>query len=414
MKFLNNLFFSLILIVISVEINSVKSFANEPGNKAKGRTADIILNDYISEDSLDTRLRLIEELKRISRDKNISTWKAILTSSRRSETENAILSHLALLEDSRTITAIAKKLRVPRQEVRIKAAQILSEIGNDTMFPEILPLAFSKNPMDKIYFLEALKYLYDKRFESIVSNMIKDKFKSIKIYALKCAVDNEIKDLIPVIRKEIINSDNNEFLVNGLKALIELNDRNARSAIRKTMKSDSQEVRGASIKAAEKLRIHLSPYFISSILSRETVRDNKLELIELLIYDRSKAGGESLTKTIASEKDPVVQSQAIHALAQSGSRYQSNLKEMISHHNFRVRAQACHSYVSSSKTISLSLINNILKNDKSRFVKSACLYSMLENKPKDLEDMLYEIYVFEKDVLYRDMLRKAIMKTAGE
>ena len=70
-----------------------------------------------------------------------------------------------------------------------------------------------------------------------------------------------------------------------------------------------------------------------------------------------------------------------------------------------------HSYISLAGRLDRDKIFEALKKDKSRYVRSACLFAMLSHDPRSLKSMLYEIYVEEKDPVFKDLIRKALTKT---
>ena len=96
MKSIINLIITLVITILLLPHFTEAGFLNR---KPEQRNASVIEREYRSDDSLNTRLKLLEELKKISDpNEDLNIWISLLEFSKRPETEIAIMSHLASIK----------------------------------------------------------------------------------------------------------------------------------------------------------------------------------------------------------------------------------------------------------------------------------------------------------------------------
>ena len=368
--------------------------------------------EYLDQEDLEPRLRIISTLKLYNSRENLHIWEELLRASDRTGTETAIMEIFEKIEEAAPVTALAEKLRVPRITVREKAAILLQKIGNDRAFPVIIPMASSSIAVERIYFLQALKHLYDRRFFSTVISMLDDKEKSVRIYALQCLTSNDVRDSIPRIRSLILRETNSEVKIEGILSLMNFKDTRSSYILLKTIKDRDDRVRLVSVKALAGMDISSSSYSLSNMLRTEQDRTVRGAIIDALISFRNGGGMNGLRYIIEKENNTKLRIKAAFALGEirEESETYSILKKALSDGDYRVRGEACNALGRLKKAGVSGILIETITNEKSRYVRSAALYALKRIDDRRNTTALFDIYSGEKDPLFREMLRLYIRK----
>jgi len=362
-------------------------------------------DEYLDDDDEEIRGRIITALKLYTPEQIAPFWIELLKETRNTNLEISIIDHLG--KNKYFTPVIAEKLLVPNTEVRERAALALKNSGDDRILPVILNLGRSTNPIDRIYLLEALKYLYDVRFQKVVLSFLDDENKSVRIYALKCATDNDIKESIPIIKRLVSNDSNDEVRKRSIESLVYFHDTGSGFTIASVLKEGKKDLTLAAIKALRDLKYSTAAGPISEILMRETDREIKAAAIDAL-SGFGKAGNiEGLRHIITGDEDPVMRIKAIHALGEV-SEERSTIEILtltLSNSDYRIRGEGCSAMGKLKKNRTSQVLLNQIMTDNSRYVRSAALYSL--EKIRDEKDIvpLFDIYSAEQDPVFRHLLK---------
>lgn len=362
-------------------------------------------DEYLDDDDEDIRGRIITALKLYPPEQIAPFWIEILKQTSGTALEISLIDHLG--RNKYFTPVIAEKLLFPVSEVREKAALALKSSGDDRILPVILNLGRSSNPIDRIYLLEALKHLYDVRFQKLVISFLNDENKSVRIYALKCATDNTIKESVPVIKRLITTDNNDEVRKRSIEALVYFKDTGSGSIISSVLKEGKRDLSLAAIKALRDLKYSSAAVPVSGILLTESDREIKAAAIDALIGFGRAGNIEGLKHIIIKDEDPFMRIKAIHAIGEVTEERASMdiLTLTLSDSDYRIRGEACNAIGKLKKSRASSILLNQIKTDNSRYVRSAALYSL--ERIKDEKDIvpLFDIYSVEQDPVFRHLLK---------
>lgn len=367
----------------------------------------LLEEEFLDDDDEETRGRIISALKEYPVASNARIWIKMLKSAKNRNTEIALIEFLGSSKGSIFTIPVAEKLIVPRTEVREKAAMILKKHGDDRMLPVILSQGQSKNPIERIYFLEALNYIYDVRFQKLLVSMLGDENKSVRIYAIKCVNNNEVKEALPSMRRLVSHDDNNEARRMGIASLVAFKDTQSGSMLTGILKDRDPSIRLSAVKALRDLKYQQSASAISDLLSREEDREVKLAAIETLTSFKKTGSTGGLKHIIKSDSDTTARIKAIYALGVAGDSRDAIdiLKEAASDSEYRIRGEACNALGMFKKSGTSSFLIEQIKNDRSRYVRSAALFSIVRINDSSNIIKLFDIYAVEEDRVFREMLR---------
>lgn len=362
-------------------------------------------DEYLDDDDEEIRQRIISALKLYPPEEIAPVWIEILKKTGNSPLEISIIDYLG---KSRYFTqVIAEKLLAPMSEVREKAAKTLKNSGDDRILPVILNLGRSSNPIDRIYLLEALNHLYDVRFQKLLLSLLSDGNKSVRIYAIKCAMDNDIKESVQEIKKLVSGDDNDEVRKRAIQALVHFRDTGSGSTIASVLKEGKKDLTLAAIKALRDLKYSSAAVPISEILLSETDPDINAAAIDALCGFGKAGNIEGLRHIITGDEDPLMRLRGVYALGEvSEEKYTIDiLTTSLSDSDYRVRGEGCRALGKLKKSRTSSILLNQIRTDSSRYVRSAALYSI--QKIKDEKDLvpLFDIYSVEGDSVFGELLR---------
>ena len=370
----------------------------------------LLKEEYLDDDDEDARERIINALKEYPVQENSAAWIEMLRAAKEKKTEIALIEFLSASKTASFTIPIAEKLIVPRSEVREKAAVMLKKYGDDRMFPVILSLGQSRIPIDRIYFLEALNHLYDVRFQKLAISMLEDENKSVRIYAIKCVNNNEVKEALPALRKLAAKDDNSETRKMAIESLVSFKDTQSGSMLTGILKDESSEMRLEAVNALKELKYYNAAAPISEMLLKEEEPEIKYAVLDTLISFKKAGNINGLKYVIKNDKDSKMRIKAVYTIGvvseESGTL--DVLKEAVSDEDYRVRGEACSAMGSLKKGSASDVLINQIRTDKSRYVRSAALYSIVKINDSKNVIKLFDIYSAEEDKVFKELLRGII------
>jgi HEAT repeat protein len=376
----------------------------------------LLKEEFLDDDDEDARVGIITALKEYPVPEQTALWIEFLRTAKDKKTEIALIEFLSGSKTASFTIPIAEKLLVPRSEVREKAAMVLKKYGDDRMFPVILSLGQSKNTIDRIYFLEALNHLYDVRFQKLAISMLDDENKSVRIYAIKCVNNNEVKEALPSLRRLTAKDDNNETRKMGIESLVSFKDTQSGSMLIGILKDQSGEMRIEAVKALKELKYYSAAAPISEMLTREENTEIKYAALDTLISFKKAGNTKGLAHIIKKDPDSKMRIKAVYTLGVVGEESSTLevLKEAALDEDYRVRGEACNAMGSLKKGSASEILLNQIKTDKSRYVRSAALYSIVKINDSKNIIKLFDIYSNEEDRVFKEILRGIIRNSLNK
>jgi HEAT repeat protein len=352
---------------------------------------------------------LIGILKPYAEQDVVDAWMEKLDSSKKMSVINEILNHMSLYNDRRLVVQVAEHLIHQHQSVRQNAAKALKKIGDDRLFPIILKMADSQNPVHRIYFLEAMSYLYDRRFFNSIVNMMRDESKSVRIYTIACILKNRLSEALPQIRSSAMSDQNNEVRLSSISAIGEFKDSGSMHVLQRTINDDSKDIRLESVKAIASIGITNAIFPLSSRLFIEEDNEIKSLIMEVMASNKKTGDIKGLEKIITSDHDARMRIKAAYLIGISfDTRAQSILLSKLADPDFRVRAEVCSSLSNYRNRQVATALADLMAKELDRYVRTSALYSIKRIGDKTSLIRIFDVYSKEKDSLFRDILRHSI------
>ncbi|MCU0847574.1 MAG: HEAT repeat domain-containing protein [Spirochaetes bacterium] len=320
-----------------------------------------------------------------------------------------LIEFMAELRDRSVVLPIAKELTSPHQPVRISAAMALRKNGDDRMYPVILAMAGHENPVHRIYFIEAMNYLYDKRFYSHLVEMMRDENKSIRIYVINCFRKNQLMEAAGIIRNAGAGDRNDEVRISAIEAMGEMKDNGASYVLVKALNERNRDLRLAAARAFIQIGSYGAAEPLSSRLMVEDDPEIKDSILDGLM--NFKRGGDlrGVEKVLASDSDYRRRVKSAYILgAIRDQRAVGVIYNGLSDSDYKVRAELCDALGNYKSRQTINRLLEIIEKDPITYVRTAALYSIKTMLDRQTLVSLFDIYSMEREPLFRDILGNLI------
>ena len=366
--------------------------------------------EFLDDDDFETRMRIISALKFYPAREYAEVWTAFLRNSEDKRIEIELIDFLGLAENNPFIIPIAEKIKAPRAEVRIKAAQILGLIRDDRMLPVILSMGNSTNPVHRIYFLEALNFIYDTRFQKTVISLLEDENKSVRIYALECVIKNEIKEALTQVRGLIRNDANFEVKKKAIAVIVQFRDNSSGYLISGLLDDSERELRLEAVKAVTELKYYTAAHQVSMMLLTEQDNEVKNAALDALYAFRKPGELDGLEHILKKDPDSVLRVKAAFILGElrDDGKTVDILEDALQDSDYRVRGEICNSLGNFRRGRSADILFRVISGETSRYVRTSALYSIVRINDAGNIIRLFDVYAKEKDMVFRMLLHDVI------
>ena len=399
------------LIGVSSEAYSQGIKNSAPNNQIDRKKRINELTQILIEEDFDDCQNELGELKRYPMRKVIPNWISILEKSESFELKKVIIDYLAPSRDGRLIIPFAKQLTSSFHAVRKSAAVALQKNASDRIYPYILNMSSSSNPVYKIYFIEAMNFVYDRRFYYMLTGMLKDPNKSIRIYVLNCIKINQITEAMNMVRNIALYDSNDEVKIAAIDLIGQLKDRGSQHVLFRTLNFNNRAVRLMTVKSLNKIAMTNSATHLSNRLVKESDHSIKDLIIDTLIKIRKSGNISGLKRILLHDDNVDLKIKAAYALGYiRDKRGISVLIDSSGDESYKVRAEVAHSLGSFQNRAVTQKLLFIIKNDKKRYVRTAAIYSIEKINDRKSTLKLFDVFSNEKDIIVKELLRKLVRK----
>lgn len=367
-------------------------------------------DEYLDDDDYETRMRIISALKIYPAREYADVWTAFLRNSEDKRIEIELIDFLGQAENNPFIIPIAEKISAPRAEVRTRAAQVLGAARDDRMLPVILAMGSSTNPVHRIYFLEALNFIYDTRFQKTVISLLDDENKSVRIYALECVIRNDVKEALPQVKALIRNDNNYEVKKKSVSVIVHFRDTSSGYLVSGLLDDAERELRIEALKAIAELRYSAAVHQVSKMLTTEQDHEVKNAGLDTLYTFRKSGELEGLEHILSRDPDATLRARAAFILGEirDDGRIIDILETALNDSDYRVRGEICNSLGNFRRGRSADILFKIISGETSRYVRTSALYSIVRINDSGNIIRLFDVYAKEKDMVFRMLLHDII------
>jgi HEAT repeat protein len=377
--------------------------------KTSAREISALVGSILDETDEAKKQELVKKLRTYPPAEVGDCWIEQLNDAVRVSTTVRIIDNMTEYNDRRFVLPLANHLVSQHHAVRKSAARALKKIGDDRLFPVILKMVNSSTPVHKIYFIEAMNYLFDQRFYPSLTGLLRDENKSIRIYVLNCLKENRITESLGLIRGAAMSDKNDEVRIAAIEAIGVMRDGNGLNVLHVTMNDKNRDVRCESVKAINLISSAASVNPLSLRLLAEDDNEIKDLIIEALSSMKRVGDVRGLEKIVSSDSNLGLRIKAAYVLGLSGSQQAFfALQQALKDSDFRVRAEVCNSIGNFRTRQAIATLFEVLERNEQVYVKSAALYAIRRINEKSSLLGLFDLYTKEKDPIFREMLQDVV------
>jgi HEAT repeat protein len=261
----------------------------------------------------------------------------------------------------------------------------------------------------RIYFLEAMRYLYDRRFYSFLINMLHDESKSVRIYVLDCLRMNRIGESVRLIRNAALNDTNDEVRTAAIETLGAFRDFGSIPMLHSMLNDRNREVRRESVKSLSLIGSPVSAKFLSLRLLVEEDREIKELLIETLSHFPMAGDIRGVEKILLADSNADLRIKSAYILGNVRTNAALlALLHALNDSDFRVRAEVCNSLGYYRTRLALTSLLEVLSRAEPLYVKTAALYAVKRMNDKQSLPALFELYTKELNPVFNELLKETV------
>ncbi len=368
-----------------------------------------LIDAVMEEPDESKRQDLVKKLRAFPAEEVGTRWLELLDRAVRVSTAVRVIDGMSEFMDRRFVQPLARRLVSPHYAIRKSAARALKKTGDDRLYPVILGMVNSPNPVHRIYFIEAMNYLYDRRFYQSLTGLLRDDNKSIRIYVINCLKENRIAESLVHIRTSAMSDRNDEVRIAAIEAIGALRDGNGLGVLHATLSDKNRDVRSESAKSISRINSMTSVNPVSLRLAGEDDNEIKELLLEILSGLGRVGDVRGLDMVLRNDRNQGLRVKAAYVLGLAGSQQSfAALSSGLRDDDFRVRAEVCNSLGNFRNRQALAVLFGVLEKEDQTYVKSAALYSIKRINDKSSLLGLFDFYNRENEPVFREMLRNAI------
>lgn len=285
----------------------------------------ILRSGDVSEDTVNAILSLY-----LSYDKKIELYQPnwqndlewILEHSRYDSNIIRVIKYAEIEKDRRFFFHVSERVTHRSSEVRAAVYSYLAHIKDDRCIPYLLELAYSKKPIFRYYYLEALRYMDpdDERFATNLGILLEDESHAIRSAAILAMERYKGKDRSGQLVLMATNDVNYEVRKYAVISIKNQNLKTRSYILKNTIQDKHPEVRDVTIDAINFFNIKHFAKNISDAMEVENKSYIRLKMINSLLYLGNHGGGKGLSVALRKDHSVEVRSKAAYAAGVLGAK----------------------------------------------------------------------------------------------
>jgi HEAT repeat protein len=336
-------------------------------------------------------------------------WIEILSNTHSSIVKREVISILSQVNSRDIVPPLMEQIKDPFHTVRESAILALKKFRDDRVYAYILNLAASEIPVYKIYSLEAIYHLYDTRLYNFLVDQLRDDNKSVRYYSLMCLEKNELAKSVNYISRIALSDKNSEVRVKAIDILSGYRPYNPLSIFLRCVDDPHRDIRHAAISAIARRKFTSTSGVLSNQLYGETQEDIKNLIMDTLVEFRDGGGFRGLAKILLEDGNPALRINAAFSIGEiKSARSLPQLMDGLKDADYRVKAEVCHSLRNFRENRVVDSLIDVIAKDTNPYVRTAALYSINHIRLRNGVLPLFNAYTVERDVIFRELLRKSV------
>lgn len=280
----------------------------------------IFQNESVEEKVQIAILKLFAELDEL--DILAPNWVGVLDSVFQNTTNVTLRKEILLLtekkKEKRLIYSVIAAFNDPETSIRALAYRLMYLLKDDRALPVLLDLSLSKDPLQRMYFLESSLIIKDERIQNQIHKLANDESSGVRKKYLIVINRLGITEKFSQFQKSATGDPDDDVKIVALEILKNKKNRQNISLFYKGLTDPNPDIRRISLEALLLFQDKQGAKVISDQLAKEKNLFLKARMIDLLLDLGNHGGGQGILAVLTDGEEAELRTKAAYAVGKLG------------------------------------------------------------------------------------------------
>ncbi|TGK23140.1 HEAT repeat domain-containing protein [Leptospira yasudae] len=358
-------------------------------------------------------LRLFGEYEDL--DSIAPNWTSALDAVFQKTTNDLLKKEILLLaekkKEKRLIYSVIAAFSDPSTQVRMLSYRLMHLLKDDRALPILLDMSLSKDPVQRMYFLEASLIIKDERIQTQIHKLANDESPGVRKKYLISINRLGITEKFSQFQKSATSDPDDDVKLVALEILKNKKNRQNISLFYKGLADPNPDIRRISLEALLIFQDKQGAKAVSEQLAKEDTLFLKARMIDLLLDLGSNGGGQGILAVLTNGEETELRTKAAFAVGKLGANTSAvELTKILSDEKENmVKWQLIHSLGELKDKNAVPALLVLARNSREKLnlrIEAVITIRMI-NDPDSLPS-IFEAYVSENDKTLRSELENTM------
>ncbi|MFQ3907712.1 MULTISPECIES: HEAT repeat domain-containing protein [Leptospira] len=280
----------------------------------------IFQNESVEEKVQIAILKLFAELDEL--DILAPNWVGVLDSVFQNTTNVTLRKEILLLtekkKEKRLIYSVIAAFNDPETSIRALAYRLMYLLKDDRALPVLLDMSLSKDPLQRMYFLESSLIIKDERIQNQIHKLANDESSGVRKKYLIVINRLGITEKFSQFQKSATGDPDDDVKIVALEILKNKKNRQNISLFYKGLTDPNPDIRRISLEALLLFQDKQGAKVISDQLAKEKNLFLKARMIDLLLDLGNHGGGQGILAVLTDGEEAELRTKAAYAVGKLG------------------------------------------------------------------------------------------------
>lgn len=280
----------------------------------------IFQNESVEEKVQIAILKLFAELDEL--DILAPNWVGVLDSVFQNTTNVTLRKEILLLtekkKEKRLIYSVIAAFNDPETLIRALAYRLMYLLKDDRALPVLLDMSLSKDPLQRMYFLESSLIIKDERIQNQIHKLANDESSGVRKKYLIVINRLGITEKFSQFQKSATGDPDDDVKIVALEILKNKKNRQNISLFYKGLTDPNPDIRRISLEALLLFQDKQGAKVISDQLAKEKNLFLKARMIDLLLDLGNHGGGQGILAVLTDGEEAELRTKAAYAVGKLG------------------------------------------------------------------------------------------------
>ncbi|EMJ91869.1 HEAT repeat domain-containing protein [Leptospira alstonii] len=281
----------------------------------------IFQNESVDEKVQYAILKLFSELDDL--DVLAPNWVGVLDLVFQKTTNVTLKKEILLLaekkREKRLIYSVIAAFNDPETSVRTLSYRLMHLLKDDRALPILLDMSLSKDPVQRMYFLESSLIIKDERIQNQIHKLANDESSGVRKKYLIAINRLGMSEKFSQFQKSATNDPDDDVRMVALEILKNKKSRQHISLFYKGLTDPNPDIRRISLEALLVFQDKQGAKTISDQLTKEENTFLKTRMIDLLLDLGSHGGGQGILAVLTNAEEAELRTKAAYAVGKLGA-----------------------------------------------------------------------------------------------